>query len=414
MKKAELKKLAAQLARLMPNQAHIERFLSDSDPWHAGWAKWRRDNPSVEPHLSGLTAPNRSFQDIYLQDAVVCDANFWHSDLYNGNFSRSICRNIGFRNSRLMKASFDGADLSCADLTHADASETSFRGANLHGASMYSTTCAGADFSGADLSGAVMHQANCAGANFNGAKFSETDLSGAILTRANLSGLDLRETDFQSCVLVETDLRGSDISGSKVYGIAAWSLKLDQTIQRDLIATPDAEPRLVVDNIELAQFVYLMIKNQNIRDVIDTIASKVVLLLGRFAPERLAVLNKMRDALRARGYVPILFDFEKPAARDLTETVSILAHMARFIVADLSDPRCIPHELATIVPGLRSVPVKPVVVESQQEYSMFRDFGRYEHVLNTFRYRDDKHLAGCFLAEVVQPCERKVSELTAC
>ena len=385
MKKAELKKLAAQIARLMPNQAHIEAFLGDSDPWHAGWGRWRRDNPGIEPRLSGLTASNRSLQDIRLQDAVVCDADFWHSDLYNGYFSRSICRNIKFRNARLMKASFDGADLDCADLNHADASETNFRGANLHGASMYLTTCAGADFSGADLSGAAMHQANCTGANFDGAKFAETDLSGAILTKANLSGLDLRKLNLQSCVLVETDLRRIDISGSKVYGIAAWSLKLDRTIQRDLIVTPDAEPRLVVDNIELAQFVYLLIKNQNIRDVIDTIASKVVLLLGRFTPERLAVLNKMRDALRARDYVPILFDFEKPAARDLTETVSTLAHMARFIIADLSDPRCIPDELATIVPHLRSVPIKPVIADSQQEYSMFRDFGQYNHVLDTIQ-----------------------------
>jgi hypothetical protein len=41
--------------------------------------------------------------------------------------------------------------------------------------------------------------------------------------------------------------------------------------------------------------------------------------------------------LRKRDYLPILFDFDIPANRDITETVSLLARMARFIVADLTD-----------------------------------------------------------------------------
>jgi hypothetical protein len=34
------------------------------------------------------------------------------------------------------------------------------------------------------------------------------------------------------------------------------------------------EPAITVDNIEVAQFVYLMFNNQKVRDVIDTITSK--------------------------------------------------------------------------------------------------------------------------------------------
>jgi len=54
--------------------------------------------------------------------------------------------------------------------------------------------------------------------------------------------------------------------------------------------------------------------------------------------------------LRKRDYVPILFDFKKPARQDLTATVSTLAHLARFIIADLTNPSSIPYELATVVP----------------------------------------------------------------
>jgi hypothetical protein len=51
------------------------------------------------------------------------------------------------------------------------------------------------------------------------------------------------------------------------------------------------EPIITVDNIEVAQFIYLMLHNEKIRDVIDTITSKAVLILGRFTGERKAVLD---------------------------------------------------------------------------------------------------------------------------
>jgi predicted AAA+ superfamily ATPase len=86
----------------------------------------------------------------------------------------------------------------------------------------------------------------------------------------------------------------------------------------------------MVDNLEVALFIYLLLNNERIRQVIDTITSKAVLMLGRFTSDRKAVLDAIRDELRQRGYLPILFDFEKPAGRDLTESISTLAHMARF------------------------------------------------------------------------------------
>ncbi len=106
-----------------------------------------------------------------------------------------------------------------------------------------------------------------------------------------------------------------------------------------------------MDNLEVAQFIYLLLNNEKIRNVIDTITSKVVLILGRFTPERKVVLDAIREELRKRDYLPILFDFEKPASKGLTGTISTLANMARFIIADLTDPSSVPHELAMVVPG---------------------------------------------------------------
>ena len=172
------------------------------------------------------------------------------------------------------------------------------------------------------------------------------------------------------------------------------ALLLDRTKQQGLIITPKGEPEVTVDDLELAQFVYLLLHNEKIRRVIDTITSKVVLILGRFTEERKAVLDAIRGALRKGTYVPILFDFAVPAGRDVTETVSLLARMARFIIADLTDPSSIPKELEAIVPQV-AVPVQPLLEGASRPYAMFTDYWKYEWVLPVYRYEGlDQLLAG--------------------
>jgi len=41
------------------------------------------------------------------------------------------------------------------------------------------------------------------------------------------------------------------------------------------------------------------------------------------------VLERLREALRQRGYVPIVFNFDKPETKDFTETVRLLAGLAK-------------------------------------------------------------------------------------
>ena len=52
-----------------------------------------------------------------------------------------------------------------------------------------------------------------------------------------------------------------------------------------------------------------------------------------------------------------LFDFEISGSQDLTETVSTLADLSRFIIADPRDPNSIPDELHSVIPN-RKVPVR--------------------------------------------------------
>jgi hypothetical protein len=191
-------------------------------------------------------------------------------------------------------------------------------------------------------------------------------------------------------------------------------VQLEGARQPDLIVSPPGQPTVTVDNLEVAQFIYLLLNNRNIRHVIDTITSKVVLILGRFTPQRKAVLDALRDELRRHDYLPVLFDFDKPPSRDLTETISTLAHMARFIVADLTDAKSIPQELQAIVPNLPSVPVQPILEASSTEYALFEHFRRYPWVLPLCRYSDTGGLLPGLAHSVIGPAEAKANELRGC
>jgi hypothetical protein len=82
----------------------------------------------------------------------------------------------------------------------------------------------------------------------------------------------------------------------------------------------------------------------------------------------------------------MLFDFAKSGNRDLTETIATLAHLSRFIIADLTAAKSVPQELERIVPSLPSVPVQPVIAGTEVPYAMFADFGGYFSVLPPYRY----------------------------
>jgi hypothetical protein len=268
-----------------------------------------------------------------------------------------------------------------------------------------------ANLSHANLSRARLNDAYLGRANLSDAELRRADLSGANLSGAILSGTILSGANLSGVNLSNADITNADLTGCLIYGVSAWGLTLsDETKQRNLIITKEDEPQITVDNIEVAQFVYLLLNNQKIRDVIDTITSKTVLILGRFTTERKAILDALRDELRKHAYLPILFDFEGPESRDITETVSLLARMARFIIADLTDPSSIPKELEAIVPSL-AVPVQPLLEGLARPYAMFKDYWKYDWVLPPHRYEGLNPLLSTLAGRVIAPAEAKVKAL---
>jgi hypothetical protein len=355
------------------------------------WNAWREQNPNVRVDLTG---------------AILTEENLFGAILTGADLTGAILMGAHLMRAILSKANLSGADLSGAfllgaKLTEADLSGARLRGARLLRAGLIRATLSGAKLSLADLSGATL-----SGANLSGADLTRANLFNANLFNANLSGADLTRAS-----LIGTNFTCANLTGCRVYGISAWNLKLHGAKQKDLIITPPDEPEVTVDNLEVAQFIYLLLNNERIRQVIDTITSKVVLILGRFTPERKVVLDALREELRQRDYLPVLFDFDKPASKDLTGTVQTLANMARFIIADVTDLSSVPHELAMVVPGT-VVPVQPVLLEGQHEYAMFVDLKRrYHWVLEPHCYASPEGLMTDLSERVIVPAEAKAREL---
>lgn len=133
------------------------------------------------------------------------------------------------------------------------------------------------------------------------ANLTAANLTGAVLLRANMTDSVLDTATLEGAALVETVLEGASLASCHVYGVTAWNIDLryvkDQT---NLIITPENEPTVTVDDLEVAQFVYLTnTPPKKLHRVINTIGQKGILILGRFTDERKAVLDAIKNTLRS-------------------------------------------------------------------------------------------------------------------
>ena len=211
--------------------------------------------------------------------------------------------------------------------------------------------------------------------------------------------------------MVRSNLENAILAGCSVYGIAAWDLNLKGTIQSDLLITELNEgPPIRVDDLEVAQFIYLLLSHRKLRNVITTLGEKAVLILGRFT-ERKELLDRMADKLRSLGYLPMIFDFERPTDRDLTETVKILAGLSRFVIADITNPRSVPLELQAAVPDYM-VPFVTILQRGQPTFGMFDDLPRkYHWALPLLEYNTVETLLAAFEHKIVCPALDKADEI---
>jgi hypothetical protein len=342
----------------MANPEHLAILKQGVDVWN----KWRDENPDVQPDLS--------YAD--LSDLDLNNANFNRTDLSGADLSGSDLCGIDFKFTE-----FDGAD---------------FRGSYLCDAIFFGFDLSHIDFEGVDLSGADL---------------KETDLSGTNFTDANLSNADLRGSILERTYFINTNIEGAKISGSYVYSSSVWDLKGEFKEQNDLILSPFLDPQekaITVDNLRVAQFVYLILNNPEIREVINELTSKSVLILGRFSPpERKDVLDRLRNKLREFNLLPIVFDFDRPAHRDFTEIIKTLVGLCYFVIADITNPKSSPLELQATVPDYQ-IPFVPIIQAGEEPFAMMANLQtKYDWVLDPLEYETGDQLMAVLEDAVINP-----------
>jgi uncharacterized protein YjbI with pentapeptide repeats len=424
----------------MANEEHLKILKQGVEQWN----KWYLEN-AIRPNLSGA-----DLSDADLGDANLCDADLSNAILSNADLSNAILTSAQMSGANLSSAKLSSANLSGANLGNADLSNANLSGANLNsaflmsaklrdadlkGAELFNANLRDADLSNADLNGANiltadlnsanlssanLSSANLSGAHLHGSNLSSADLSDANLSDAdlsfadlsksklrsanafgvdlqgtNLTSADLTDADLSCADLVETDFTNAIITGCRTYGASAWNVTLVGTVQHNLVITKWGEPVVTVDDLEVGQFIYLILNNTKIRNVIDTITSKGVLILGRFSdPQRKSVLDGLREGLRNFDLLPIVFDFDRPTDKDYTETVQTLAGMSMFVIADVTNPKSTPLELEATVKQLK-IPYIPIIDTSvdPRPFAMLVDSQKsFNWVLPTRQYESKEDL----------------------
>lgn len=347
----------------------------------AAWNHWRQENPNVSPDLSGVIA------------AEILPLERLGVDLSGADFRSCNLEGADFYRTWLVEADFSGARATDAVFGGTTAGRTKWVGASLERAHFMQAVLFGADFTGAILTGSNFVAANLERAVLSGHRdladvslryacltdsdlsssdLSGLDLQGATLIRTNLRGSSLRGADLRYTQLVETVIEDAEFDSALVYGASIWNVGGVPRTQRNLVISEDGTQAVSVDDLEVAQFVHLLLRREKIRQVLTTITSKAVLILGRFTPERKAVLDAIAVEIRKEGLLPIMFDFDRATTRDFTETIKVLAGLSLFVVADITNPSSAPLELQATVPDYQ-IPFVPLIKVGEKPFAMFQD-----------------------------------------
>jgi len=263
------------------------------------------------------------------------------------------------------------------------------RGMHFYGTRIHSAFAEGLNLSGSRFIDAEIEEGDFSRADFSNCTFKNTRFNKTIFTQACFSGATFINCNLNRVNLVEAQFDVKEITETVVYGISAWDISLsDDSKQSKLIIEKSyelysdfiarGELPLMVDDIELAQFVYYLSNHKKMRDTINVLNHRGVLLLGQFREGGLERLYKLRQWLQERGYMPMIFDFTRPDSLSTNETIVTMAGLSKFVLADLAGPS-VPAELTEIFSSIK----RPLLAFGKHPYALFpnlMDQTKVEHV----------------------------------
>jgi uncharacterized protein YjbI with pentapeptide repeats len=321
----------------MADEEHLEILDQGTEAWN----RWRKQNPEIRPNLSRANLINRDLSRI---------------DFSNCDLSRADLSKAELSHANLHGANLESSTLILADLLGAILNECDLSGASLFGAFLFGTRLKGADLSGSNLMGTSLMGADLAAADLSGAHLMGTNFHDASLEKANL-----RNANLTAASLVGAKIGGSVLENCTVYGVSAFNLEGIPETQSNLKITPLGESPIAVSDLESAQFAYLLISGERVPQLLESVHSRLVLVLGDFRAEREAVLKSIETVLQHQEFTSITAHFNPPVHRDLTLKTLLLAKYVRFIVADVTGSRALLRFLRDSWKDAVPVPVQPLV-----------------------------------------------------
>jgi uncharacterized protein YjbI with pentapeptide repeats len=365
-------------------------------------------------NLAGTRFRACSMKWFRAQKAVLRDASFEDCDLRRAFLSSSDLSGAHFRQCSLEGADATDADIRDAIFEDCDLTGTQLEGSYLSHARFVRCTLTSSDLTKAELRGATFEECTIAPATFGAAHLADAAFSRCTLAQATFDDADLTGARFSYCDLrgaswSNATIEGAALDACHIFGMILWGTRGELARARDLMLTRENEANAPeVDGLHIAVFVASLLDGNGVRDLIDGPTSTMVLVLGRFSLRHKRVLDAIRDGLRSRGYSAIVFDSAAPSNRDTSETISVLAKLSRFVIADVTEPRSSPYELMQFAPACRT-PVL-AVTRGERPFSMLRDLEKYPWVLPAEAFADDDALLEA-LPALVDALEQRRSEV---
>jgi len=359
-------------------------------------------------HEALLASADLSYANLFganLQDSDLRNVNLFHATLLYARLERAKLDSARITDANLGEAQLEAAQLPAAFLGDSDLTAANFRGANLRGADLgriegEDVILAGADLRDSNLEKADLYMANLRGANLRG-----SNLRDANLNQAHMEGADLSDVDLIRARMTGVNLCGANLRRAKIYGLARGMSEPTSRRSSANSASRRQDTLTASWSMTRSGAVYQCSdRSREAQKVITAVANRAVLILGRFSETpRKAFLEALANALRDRGLLPIIYDFERPPEQDWTETVLTLANLSLFVIADITKASSVPLELQASVP-ICMVPFVPVHKKGEPAFSMFKNLQKkYDWVLPVIRYSREESIVAAFDDAILTP-----------
>ncbi len=393
-------------------QVHVDILMNsieknDASIWNSAF-KYRHLSPILKKiHLNSNTdihieLVGYKFGSAVLQTGHFVNISFIKCSFEHSDLDQAYIKNCKFIDTTIKESTFRGAIIENCEFTTSDRNNRAIvKNNNFTLAIIRNSKFRNADCKESNFSCQMLENIDFQDAILKKSIFSEAKLKGVIFDSADIS-----QAIFKNCKIEDSSFLGSIIEGTLFWKctrlIAAYGNE-----QKNLVIRRN--PALTLDSIETAQFIS-MIEQERLDEIINEVTSKVVLIIGSFSDGHKLTLDLIREHLKTLDWVPVIFDFRIPYTRDVTETITLLARISKFIIADLTDAKSVQQEIAAIAPHI-AVPIAPIVHGNKKVFSMFRDYWKYEWILSEFRYDNVDHLIANFENQIMAKAIRKAESL---